>query len=89
MVTRLTGRDPTYGVSLSFISVRSAGLQQYRGHDSRSRTCCVKGTTSFGMTTSQCGPRRMAQHRWDHHRWTDSMLAAIGGISLLVGGIES
>ena len=82
MVTRLTGRDPTYGISLSFISVEAndesstsaakfqiTNLLRQR-HDfavrSQKDALSIVGTITGGLTL---------------------MLAAIGGISLLVGGI--
>ncbi|MEB3321450.1 MAG: ABC transporter permease [Synechococcaceae cyanobacterium] len=88
MVSRLTGRDPTYGVSLSFISVEA--------RDERST-----GAAAFQITNLLRQRHRILREddfvvRSQQDALTivgtitgglTLMLAAIGAVSLLVGGI--
>ena len=88
MVSRLTGRDPTYGVSLSFISVEA-------------RDAASTSAAKFQITNLL--RRRHRILRYDDFAVSSQedartivgnitggltlMLGAIGGVSLLVGGI--
>ena len=88
MVTRLTGRDPTYGISLSFISVEakdegSTGAAKFqltnllrpRHNILRDDDVAVRSPKdALSIVGNITGGLTL-------------MLAAIGGISLLVGGI--
>jgi len=88
MVSRLTGRDPTYGVSLSFISVEARDEQS-------------TGPAKFQITNLLRQRHRILRKddfavRSQKDALTivgtitgglTLMLAAIGGVSLLVGGI--
>ncbi|MFM8277754.1 MAG: ABC transporter permease [Cyanobium sp.] len=88
MVSRLSGRDPTYGVSLSFISVEARDEQS-------------TGAASFQITNLLRQRHRLLREDDFAVRSqkdaltivgsiTDGLtllLAAIGGVSLLVGGI--
>ena len=88
MVSRLTGRDPTYGVSLSFISVEAIDEQS-------------TGPAKFQITNLLRQRHRILRKddfavRSQKDALTivgtitgglTLMLAAIGGVSLLVGGI--
>jgi putative ABC transport system permease protein len=88
MVTRLTGRDPTYGISLSFISVEAndesstsaakfqiTNLLRQRHDILRDDDFAVRSQKdALSIVGTITGGLTL-------------MLAAIGGISLLVGGI--
>ena len=88
MVSRLSGRDPTYGISLSFISVEA--------EDEKST-----GAASFQITNLLRQRHRLLREddfavRSQKDALTivgtitgglTLLLAAIGGVSLLVGGI--
>jgi putative ABC transport system permease protein len=88
MVSRLSGRDPTYGVSLSFISVEARDEQS-------------TGAASFQITNLlRQRHRLLREDDFAVRSQKDALaivgsitggltllLAAIGGVSLLVGGI--
>jgi putative ABC transport system permease protein len=88
MVSRLSGRDPTYGISLSFISVEAQDEQS-------------TGAASFQITNLLRQRHRLLREddfavRSQKDALTivgtitgglTLLLAAIGGVSLLVGGI--
>jgi putative ABC transport system permease protein len=88
MVSRLSGRDPTYGISLSFISVEARDEQS-------------TGAASFQITNLLRQRHRLLREddfavRSQKDALTivgtitgglTLLLAAIGGVSLLVGGI--
>ena len=88
MVSRLTGRDPTYGISLSFISIEAideestraakfqiTNLLRQRHNIIRDDDFAVRSQKdALQIVTTITGGLTL-------------MLAAIGGVSLIVGGI--
>ncbi|MAR08301.1 MAG: ABC transporter permease [Cyanobium sp. NAT70] len=88
MVTRLTGRDPTYGVSLSFISVEardetSTGAAKFQITNLLRQRHRILRDDDFAVRSQQDALNIVGTITGG----LTLMLAAIGGISLLVGGI--
>ena len=88
MVTRLTGRDPTYGVSLSFISVEardssSAGAAKFQITNLLRQRHNILRDDDFAVRSQKDALSIVGTITGG----LTLMLAAIGGISLLVGGI--
>lgn len=88
MVSRLTGRDPTFGVSLSFISVEAINEQSTRAAKFqitnllRQRHKIIRDD-DFAVRSQKDALQIVSTITGG----LTLMLAAIGGISLLVGGI--
>lgn len=89
MVSRLSGRDPTYGISLSFISVEAKDDASMGAAAFRSPTCSGNGTASCGKMTSWCVLRKMLSPLCKPSRGIDPLLGAIGAISCLWEGLAS
>ena len=88
MVTRLTGRDPTYGVSLSFISVEardssSTGAAKFQITNLLRQRHNILRDDDFAVRSQKDALSIVGTITGG----LTLMLAAIGGISLLVGGI--
>ena len=88
MVTRLTGRDPTYGISLSFISVeardeRSTGAAKFQITNLLRQRHNILRDDDFAVRSQKDALSIVGTITGG----LTLMLAAIGGISLLVGGI--
>ena len=88
MVSRLTGRDPTYGVSLSFISVEaqdaaSTSAAKFQITNLHRRRHRILRYDDFAVS-SQEDARTIVGNITGG---LTLMLGAIGGVSLLVGGI--
>ena len=88
MVTRLTGRDPTYGVSLSFISVEardeaSTGAAKFQITNLLRQRHRILRDDDFAVRSQKDALSIVGTITGG----LTLMLAAIGGISLLVGGI--
>ena len=88
MVNRLTGRDPTFGVSLSFISVEAIDEQSTRAAKFqitnllRQRHKIIRDD-DFAVRSQKDALQIVSSITGG----LTLMLAAIGGVSLLVGGI--
>jgi putative ABC transport system permease protein len=88
MVTRLTGRDPTYGISLSFISVEakdesSTGAAKFQITNLLRQRHDILRDDDFAVRSQKDALSIVGTITGG----LTLMLAAIGGISLLVGGI--
>lgn len=88
MVTRLTGRDPTYGISLSFISVEardsaSTGAAKFQITNLLRQRHNILRDDDFAVRSQKDALSIVGTITGG----LTLMLAAIGGISLLVGGI--
>ena len=88
MVSRLTGRDPTYGVSLSFISVEakneeSTGAAKFQITNLLRQRHRILRDDDFAVRSQKDALSIVNTITGG----LTLMLAAIGGISLLVGGI--
>ena len=88
MVNRLTGRDPTYGVSLSFISVEardgaSTGAAKFQITNLLRQRHRILRDDDFAVRSQKDALTIVGTITGG----LTLMLAAIGGISLLVGGI--
>ena len=88
MVNRLTGRDPTYGVSLSFISVeardeRSTGAAKFQITNLLRQRHRILRDDDFAVRSQKDALTIVGTITGG----LTLMLGAIGGISLLVGGI--
>ena len=88
MVTRLTGRDPTYGISLSFISVEardkdSTGAAKFQINNLLRQRHNILRDDDFAVRSQKDALTIVGTITGG----LTLMLAAIGGISLLVGGI--
>ena len=88
MVTRLTGRDPTYGVSLSFISVEakdesSTGAAKFQITNLLRQRHNILRDDDFAVRSQKDALSIVGTITGG----LTLMLGAIGGISLLVGGI--
>ena len=88
MVSRLTGRDPTYGVSLSFISVEakneeSTGAAKFQITNLLRQRHRILRDDDFAVRSQKDALSIVNPITGG----LTLMLAAIGGISLLVGGI--
>ena len=88
MVSRLTGRDPTYGVSLSFISVEakdesSTGAAKFQITNLLRQRHRILRDDDFAVRSQKDALTIVSTITGG----LTLMLAAIGGISLLVGGI--
>ena len=88
MVTRLTGRDPTYGISLSFISVEandesSTSAAKFQITNLLRQRHDILRDDDFAVRSQKDALSIVATITGG----LTLMLAAIGGISLLVGGI--
>ena len=88
MVTRLTGRDPTYGVSLSFISVEardssSTGAAKFQITNLLRQRHNILRDDDFAVRSQKAALSIVGTITGG----LTLMLAAIGGISLLGGGI--
>jgi putative ABC transport system permease protein len=88
MVTRLTGRDPTYGVSLSFISVEarneaSTNAAKFQITNLLRQRHRILRDDDFAVRSQKDALTIVGTITGG----LTLMLAAIGGISLLVGGI--
>ena len=88
MVTRLTGRDPTYGISLSFISVEardenSTGAAKFQITNLLRQRHRILRDDDFAVRSQKDALTIVSTITGG----LTLMLAAIGGISLLVGGI--
>ncbi|MGB1416825.1 MAG: ABC transporter permease [Synechococcus sp.] len=88
MVTRLTGRDPTYGISLSFISVEardqnSTGAAKFQITNLLRQRHNILRDDDFAVRSQKDALSIVGSITGG----LTLMLAAIGGISLLVGGI--
>lgn len=88
MVTRLTGRDPTYGVSLSFISVEardeaSTSAAKFQITNLLRQRHRILRDDDFAVRSQKDALTIVGTITGG----LTLMLAAIGGISLLVGGI--
>ncbi|MDP6851630.1 MAG: ABC transporter permease, partial [Prochlorococcaceae cyanobacterium ETNP1_MAG_8] len=88
MVSRLTGRDPTYGVSLSFISVEakneeSTGAAKFQITNLLRQRHRILRDDDFAVRSQKDALSIVNTISGG----LTLMLAAIGGISLLVGGI--
>ena len=88
MVSRLTGRDPTYGVSLSFISVEaldeaSTGPAKFQITNLLRQRHKILRDDDFAVRSQKDALTIVGTITGG----LTLMLAAIGGVSLLVGGI--
>lgn len=88
MVNRLTGRDPTYGVSLSFISVEaqdegSTGAAKFQINNLLRQRHRILRDDDFAVRSQKDALTIVGTITGG----LTLMLGAIGGISLLVGGI--
>ncbi len=88
MVSRLTGRDPTYGISLSFISVeaineKSTGPAKFQITNLLRQRHRIIRDDDFAVRSQKDALTIVGTITGG----LTLMLAAIGGISLLVGGI--
>ena len=88
MVNRLTGRDPTYGISLSFISVEardesSTGAAKFQITNLLRQRHSILRDDDFAVRSQKDALSIVGTITGG----LTLMLAAIGGISLLVGGI--
>jgi len=88
MVSKLTGRDPTYGVSLSFISVEalnedSTGPARFQITNLLRQRHSILRDDDFAVRSQKDALSIVSTITGG----LTLMLAAIGGISLLVGGI--
>ena len=88
MVNRLTGRDPTYGISLSFISVEardeaSTGAAKFQITNLLRQRHNILRDDDFAVRSQKDALSIVGTITGG----LTLMLAAIGGISLLVGGI--
>ncbi|WP_115014992.1 ABC transporter permease [Synechococcus sp. UW140] len=88
MVSRLTGRDPTYGVSLSFISVEaldeaSTGAAKFQITNLLRQRHRILRDDDFAVRSQKDALTIVGTITGG----LTLMLAAIGGVSLLVGGI--
>jgi len=88
MVNRLTGRDPTYGISLSFISVEardeaSTGAAKFQITNLLRQRHNILRDDDFAVRSQKDALSIVGSITGG----LTLMLAAIGGISLLVGGI--
>ena len=88
MVTRLTGRDPTFGISLSFISVEandefSTGAAKFQITNLLRQRHNILRDDDFAVRSQKDALSIVGSITGG----LTLMLAAIGGISLLVGGI--
>ncbi len=88
MVSRLTGRDPTYGVSLSFISVeaineKSTGPAKFQITNLLRQRHKILRDDDFAVRSQKDALKIVSTITGG----LTLMLAAIGAISLLVGGI--
>ncbi|MAS27446.1 ABC transporter permease [Synechococcus sp. UW105] len=88
MVSRLTGRDPTYGVSLSFISVEaldeaSTGAAKFQITNLLRQRHRILRDDDFAVRSQKDALTIVSTITGG----LTLMLAAIGGVSLLVGGI--
>ncbi len=88
MVSRLTGRDPTYGISLSFISVealneKSTGPAKFQITNLLRQRHKILRDDDFAVRSQKDALTIVSTITGG----LTLMLAAIGGISLLVGGI--
>ena len=88
MVSRLTGRDPTYGVSLSFISVEannesSTGPAKFQITNLLRQRHRILRDDDFAVRSQKDALTIVSTITGG----LTLMLAAIGGVSLLVGGI--
>ncbi|WP_320676793.1 ABC transporter permease [Prochlorococcus sp. MIT 1300] len=88
MVSRLTGRDPTYGISLSFISVEainseSTGAAKFQITNLLRQRHKILRDDDFAVRSQKDALKIVSTITGG----LTLMLAAIGGISLLVGGI--
>ena len=88
MVSRLTGRDPTYGVSLSFISVEaldeaSTGPAKFQIKNLLRQRHKILRDDDFAVRSQKDALTIVGTITGG----LTLMLAAIGGVSLLVGGI--
>jgi len=88
MVSRLTGRDPTYGISLSFISVEakdeaSTGAAKFQITNLLRQRHRILRDDDFAVRSQKDALTIVSTITGG----LTLMLAAIGGVSLLVGGI--
>ncbi len=88
MVSRITGKDPTYGVSLSFISVealneKSTGPAKFQITNLLRQRHKILRDDDFAVRSQKDALQIVSTITGG----LTLMLAAIGGISLLVGGI--
>ena len=88
MVNRLTGRDPTYGISLSFISVeakndKSTGAAKFQITNLLRQRHRILRDDDFAVRSQKDALTIVGTITGG----LTLMLASIGGISLLVGGI--
>ncbi len=88
MVSRLTGRDPTYGISLSFISVEakdeaSTGAAKFQITNLLKQRHRILRDDDFAVRSQKDALTIVSTITGG----LTLMLAAIGGVSLLVGGI--
>ncbi len=88
MVSRITGRDPTYGVSLSFISVeaineKSTGPAKFQITNLLRQRHRILRDDDFAVRSQKDALTIVSTITGG----LTLMLAAIGGVSLLVGGI--
>ncbi|WP_320667751.1 ABC transporter permease [Prochlorococcus sp. MIT 1307] len=88
MVSRLTGRDPTYGISLSFISVEAKNEKSTRAAKFQITNLLrqrhkINRDDDFAVRSQKDALQIVSTITGG----LTLMLAAIGGVSLLVGGI--
>ena len=88
MVNRLTGRDPTYGISLSFISIeaindKSTGAAKFQITNLLRQRHKIIRDDDFAVRSQKDALQIVSTITGG----LTLMLGAIGGISLLVGGI--
>ncbi|GCE65395.1 ABC transporter permease [cyanobiont of Ornithocercus magnificus] len=88
MVSRLTGRDPTYGISLSFISVKaldeaSTSAAKFQITNLLRRRHRILRDDDFAVRSQEDARTIVSSITGG----LTLMLGAIGGVSLLVGGI--
>ncbi len=88
MVSRLTGRDPTYGISLSFISIeatseKSTGAAKFQITNLLRQRHKIIRDDDFAVRSQKDALQIVSTITGG----LTLMLAAIGGVSLLVGGI--
>jgi putative ABC transport system permease protein len=88
MVSRLSGRDPTYGVNLSFISVeaineQSTGAAAFQITNLLRQRHRILGEDDFAVRSQKDALAIVGRITGG----LTLMLAAIGAVSLLVGGI--
>jgi putative ABC transport system permease protein len=65
MVSRLSGRDPTYGVNLNFISVEARDEASTGAAKFQIPICCANATTSFARTTLPCALKKTPRQSWE------------------------